>query len=113
MDRQQALDGLELDEHAILDDDIESVATVDEDPLVRDRERSLAIEQKPPQLKLAAQARLVRRFEQARTEIPVHLDERTDDFLRAVRKPSLLLVFLFHTQNIDRHGLSLRELLAR
>lgn len=44
MDRKQPLNGFEFDEYAILDDNVEAVAAVDEHLLVLDWERALTNE---------------------------------------------------------------------
>ena len=65
--RQQAFDGLELDEDPVVDDEIESIAAVQTQPLVLDRKHLLASDAYPAQRELSAHTRFVGGLEQAGT----------------------------------------------
>jgi hypothetical protein len=77
--RKQAFDGLELDHDATLDEDVDAVAAVDEEAFVGDTDGPLPLEAQAEEVQLAANARFVRRLEEARTKLSVNLDEGPDD----------------------------------
>jgi hypothetical protein len=56
MDRQEVIDGLELQHKLLFDDDVESVAAVEHDPLVHHRQRPLPREAQARERQLMAQA---------------------------------------------------------
>jgi len=57
----------------------------------------LTLEGEPAQSRLTASARLVSGFEQARSQVTVHLDEGADDLLGPIPIPPSPLLSLFHT----------------
>src|SRR5688500_9289853 len=109
MDWQEAFNDLELDEDAVTNDDVESVTTIHAHALVLDWKRSLALEREPTVRKLGAHARLICRLQQSWTKRAMDLDQRADDGLGTVLKPSALPPFLFHLQAIGRQSVKLRD----
>jgi hypothetical protein len=105
MDGQEPVDSLHLDEEHMVDHQVESIAAIEKDPLVAQRDRSLALDQQPAQLKLMSQAPFVGGLEQPWTQVSVHFDARADDNVRAIPKSSRLPVFLSHSPLIVRSRL--------
>jgi hypothetical protein len=73
------LDGLHFDDHDLLDDEIRTEAAVDPLAFVDDWKRGLLSESKPLCDKLVCKTGTVCGLEQARAEISVHFDRRSDD----------------------------------
>ncbi len=77
----ETLNGLELDDDRVVDHDVESIACVEMDPLVLERQRNLGGGRQAAEAQLINQTAPLDALQQARTEAPVHLDGGTDDLL--------------------------------
>jgi hypothetical protein len=69
-----ALNTLQLNDHRILDEQVDSVATVQMDALVHDRQINFSPVANASQVELMTEALFVGRFEKTRTECPMHFD---------------------------------------
>jgi hypothetical protein len=96
VDGQQAVDRLELEQDPGLDNDIDAVAAVNEHALVADGYGSLTLETHLAKPQLGAQANLVRRLQEPRTQRSVHFDDGTDNRFGPILKTSALPIFLVH-----------------
>jgi hypothetical protein len=74
MDGQNPFDGLQLDDHFIVHDQIYFVSAVRQQVFVRDRQINPTFEGQPAKMQLVAQALFVCGFEQSRAKLTVHLD---------------------------------------
>ena len=88
MDGEEPVNGFQLQQGPVLDDEIDPVAAIDVDPLVVYGKRHLASEAQTTPRQIFAQARLVRGLKQTWPESAMHLDPCTDDALRPVLEPS-------------------------
>ena len=79
MNRVQLLHGLDLDDHAFLDDEIETIGFPNDEVLVADGDRQLSTDVKAALHELPGQTLFVSRLEQSRPEVPVDLDRGADD----------------------------------
>ncbi len=79
MNGQDALDTFDLHDDGFVHHEVEAVRTVKLLALVLERKHSLAFESKPAQCQLVRKAFLVRGFEEARSEVSVHLDARPNN----------------------------------
>jgi hypothetical protein len=92
MHRQQAFDGLDLQNETVFDEEVEAVPASQLDPLVLHGYRLLAFEPESSKAELMRQQLLVGRLEQSRPDRAVHLDTRTYHLLRATQKSPRLPV---------------------
>ena len=76
MNRRQLADGLHLDNHCPIDEQVDPVSEIDTDPIIKHRERKLILHEMPPLSKLMNEASFVDTFEQAWPECRVHLHGR-------------------------------------
>jgi hypothetical protein len=88
---QDSFDGLQLQDHFILDDHIYFVSAIELQSLIRDRKIDLAFEGQPAKVQFMAQALFISGFQQSRPELAVHLDRSSND-LAGSRIP---LIFVF------------------
>jgi hypothetical protein len=79
VNREDALDRLELDDQSLLDEEIDDISTLQRDSLVLEWNRDLTPESDACRRKLVSETFLVGRFEKARTHLPMDLDARTED----------------------------------
>src|SRR5690606_8652967 len=100
MDRQYRFDSLDLDGD-ITDHEVDAIAKVQHLPAINGRERHLPLEGYPTEAEFFGQAKLVRRFQQARAEVAVHLDGRSDDMIREGIKPDPAPASLWHGPRIS------------
>jgi hypothetical protein len=78
VDWKQTLDRLQLKNDRVVHHDIEDISGVQPHALVHDRQRLLTNERHTQSAELRREANLVRRFKEARTEMPVNLDTSAD-----------------------------------
>ncbi len=76
---QGAFDGLELEDHLAVHDDVGSVAAIDEDIVIKRWERYSALECDARFIELVSKALFIDRFKQAGTETAVHAHRQSDD----------------------------------
>jgi len=100
---QEPIDGFELNENAMVDDNVEPIAAIDTKALVLYRQRALSFEGQSTQRKLGAETRLVGRLQKPRSQAAMHFDQRTDDWLGPVLKTPDLPISLFHIPNFGQH----------
>ena len=82
VDGCQPFNALELHEYPLLHDQIGSIAGLDELPFVDQRNDSFADGTQATEAQLVAHTLPVRRLQQARPQLPMHLDPRADDLAR-------------------------------
>jgi len=82
MHRKNVLNALQFQNYGILNNQIETITTVQLDSLVLDRKRHLPLKNKTPEVKFATQTLFIGRFEQARTKRTMDFDGGSDDLLR-------------------------------
>lgn len=80
MHREQPLDGLDLDDDKILDDQIDAIARVEGDSLIDNRYNPLNDIPQAARCQLVLEAWHIRRLQQPRTENPMDLDRGANDF---------------------------------
>jgi hypothetical protein len=73
------LDRLQLDDHFITDDQIYFVSAIELQPLIRNRKIDLALEGQPTKVKFITEGLFVREFQQARSELAMDFDRRSND----------------------------------
>ena len=69
MDRKDAFDGLQFHDDLVVHQQVDPIAAVDPKPSIVDRQRLLSLDLELAPDELADEARLVRRFQQTRTEL--------------------------------------------
>lgn len=79
--REQRLDGLELEHHAPLDDEVGLIRALDPALVVDEGQHGLPFEPHRAQLHLVGDALLVRRLQEPRPEVTMHFDARADDLV--------------------------------
>jgi len=72
--------GLDLNDHSLFDQQVDSVALIQSDTLVHEWQRNLSSDREAALAKLARQTGLVRTFKQAWAEHCVNLDRRVHNF---------------------------------
>ena len=82
MQRQKPLDGLDFDNHRILDNQVKPITTVDPMFLIDHGQLHLASEANVPEPQFHTKAFFIGRFQQARAQCPMNLNGSTDDLLR-------------------------------
>ena len=86
VDRCQRVHALELQNDLSFHDNVEAVSDVESNALVHDWKRNLLLCGNPGMSELPEETFLVRRLQQPRTEMPMHLDRRPEysigDFVR-------------------------------
>jgi hypothetical protein len=98
--RGERFDGLELEGESTSDDEIQSVAKVQVEPLVDNRYGALMLERQVPQLEFVRETLLIGRFEQPWAKGSMDLDAGRNDLLRTIPKSSRLPAFLPHAGRI-------------
>ncbi|HEX8850479.1 MAG TPA: hypothetical protein VF761_13190 [Gemmatimonadaceae bacterium] len=78
-DGMQLLDGFDLDDHGIVDDQVDPIAGVEIDSLVVQGEIDLSTDFEASQLELAREASLIHGFKQPGPHEPMDLDGSSDD----------------------------------
>ena len=84
MNREDPLDALELNDKAILDDEIHSVCRGQLNPFVHDRQMYLMFESKTGFRQFVVKARIVRALEHTGTKGGVNSNGRSDDSVGCV-----------------------------
>jgi len=79
MNWQNPLDGLQLDDHFIPDDQIYLVSAIELHAFIRYRKIDLALEGQPAKMQFMAQALFVSGFQQSRPELTMYLDRCPND----------------------------------
>lgn len=79
MDREDPLDGLDLNDHHILDLKIDPIAAVEQDPLLDQRHRLLSHEGQPAKPEFVGQARLVAGLQLPWPDLAVNLNGCSQD----------------------------------
>ena len=82
MQRQQPLDGLQLKDDTIVDQDIDPVTAIEIHTGVTYRKSNLKPKRNLIQRQLASQALFIRRLEQPRSKSPMNRNRTPDDPLR-------------------------------
>ena len=90
MDFLEPLDGLHLDDNALLDKEIEPVTTIQALPGVDEGQRFLAFDAQTAPQELECQTGVITRLQHPRAEFLVHIQRRSDDGLGYCIQP------LFH-----------------
>src|SRR6476646_10721964 len=79
MDRQELVDGFDLDDQRAFDQQINHVPSCDLYSFVFDGQRDLALICDPPKLQLAAEAGVIGGLQKARAQMTVYFDCCADD----------------------------------
>ena len=79
MKGQQLFHGFEFHNDAIFDEEIDSIASVQSDASIFNRQPNLVLKMQTSKGELVLQARLIRAFEQSWSERRVNPDRRVDD----------------------------------
>ena len=79
MNWQQRFHRLNLDDYRILNQQIDSIATIQRDALIEYRCGQLPLELQSPLAQFLTETFLVNRFQQARPEMPMNFDSTADD----------------------------------
>lgn len=72
------------------------MTVLEHNSLVSHGQDALPLDAQPPKRKLVSEALLVHRLEQAGPNMPMDLDARCDELIRAILEPSRLPAFMFH-----------------
>ncbi len=96
MDRQHLLDGFQLEDQLILDDDVDPVPALELDAFVRDGHDELAVMRNPAERQLVRERDLVHRLEKPRSQMTMDLDACPDDRLGQIRVPPCLRASVFN-----------------
>lgn len=83
---QQRLNGLDLDNEILLHQKIESVCVIDLDIAILQRNADFTYGTQPAIFQLCRQTIPITPFKQARPQLAMHLDGRTDYFSTQLRK---------------------------
>ena len=81
MNWKELLDRFQFDDHAILDDNIEPVSTIQAQALVSHGQINLPRKRQSADVQFMAEALLVRRLQKTRPEFSVHINGGTNDCL--------------------------------
>ena len=81
MNGDQTLDGLEFQDHLLLDNDVDAIAAVEADRFVQHRQRHLPSKNKAALLQLVTEAFLIRRLQKTRPELPVDFNGEANNLL--------------------------------
>ena len=92
MNRQQTIYGFEFNNQLALNDQIQTITTVEINFLVTHWKRFLPLETDSSQRQLSIKTFFVGRFQKSRTKDPVNLDASTNDRLREFVKTQRLCV---------------------
>src|SRR3954451_24621684 len=82
MNRGQFLDGLQLQNEAVLNNDVHDEVATEINALVHHRQFHLPPKRDPPKRKLLTQRLLKNRFEQPQPQYSMHFDRRADHAVR-------------------------------
>lgn len=85
MDRSKRIKGLQLDENAPVNKQMDPISALEFDVFVHQREQLLPFEWYPSQAELSCQTLLVCRFKQTRTQHAMNFHRRADDFVCQLR----------------------------
>ncbi len=109
MNGKNMLHALNLKDHSILNDDVETIPTVQLDAFVFDGKRHLPFKGDVTKVEFVAEAFFVRRLEKSRTGSSMDFDRRTDDtlsqfFMKKFAPCLRVSVVIMHLRSICRGG---------
>lgn len=96
MDTADFIDALELEDQLVFDENIDSIATVQTDTFVLDRQRMFELEADSIQRELPGKALLIGRFEQPRAKDPMNFDRTANDSIRKLAELPLRALHVLH-----------------
>lgn len=79
MDATESIDALKFEDQLVFDEDIDSMATVQTDTFVLDRQRMFELEADSIEREFPGKALLIGRLEQARAKDPMNFDRTAND----------------------------------
>jgi len=81
MNRRQAVDSLELDNHRVRNNQVHAIPTIQPETFVNHRQGPLTDERHSSKLKFVAQTSPISRLQQSWSQLSMHLDRAADDRL--------------------------------
>jgi len=81
VNREKLFNGFDLEDDPAINDEVDSITTVEKHAFVLKSERALVLERKPTKREFTSQTRLVSGLQKSRPKMAVDFDARADDLL--------------------------------